>query len=706
VKRLSAMVSAVLGLALRLPNLGWGLPDVAEEAYPMKKALEMWDWQAGSIAWNPQTIGWPSLSFYVHLSLQHLHYAVGRLAGQFGERLDYLVAFCADHQDLLILSRLIGVLASCGVIYLAARLSQRLVGNLGGWLAGILLALSPLLISHAQLITPDILLTLFAALGTVASVRVYEKGLRRDYLLAGLWLGLGISCKYTPVLLFGALYGAHLLARRRDTGGLVWSDFLAPEMGMALGTGFLAFVVTSPFFLLDADLFNRDVTYQLLHMNQGHFGHKDSLPGFVFYFTKVLAPGLGLPALLLSLMGLGVMAWRKQGGWLVLVLSLLCFYLPLSLVSTHFDRYMLPVLLPLAVGLSAWPILIREFWHSRKWTPRFLPACTVILLTLVLLPTVKGAMDYHRDKSRPSTLHEARKFILDSLGPGQPVIAMEAYTPQLQDDIRRELHLSDNYQLLSDSQKNRVRLEERIQVEYIPMYSVRVELAAYYYDLRHYQPFTHLVVSSAVRRRYLDEPERFPNQVRFYADLDRYATLVKRFSSADGMSGPEILIFEMNPEGMSRLLAERGPLDKSFHQAYEGRLHMPHYQAFLRGVAHAADKAESWSLAAFYFDSLTEALAADGNNSLRMILWERSAYTHLMAKQYSQSVRAAELFLKENPDSVRLWGYLGRASVGLGDVTRGRACFERILLFVESDPEIESWRQWALNQLADLPETE
>ncbi len=35
---------ALLGVAVRLPRLNWGLPDIEEEALPMKKALEMWGW--------------------------------------------------------------------------------------------------------------------------------------------------------------------------------------------------------------------------------------------------------------------------------------------------------------------------------------------------------------------------------------------------------------------------------------------------------------------------------------------------------------------------------------------------------------------------------------------------------------------------------------------------------------------------------------
>ena len=66
-ERLPAVGLALLGLLLRLPHLDWGLPDLPEEALPMKKALDMWGWNTGQLRLDPQTAGWPSLSFYVHL---------------------------------------------------------------------------------------------------------------------------------------------------------------------------------------------------------------------------------------------------------------------------------------------------------------------------------------------------------------------------------------------------------------------------------------------------------------------------------------------------------------------------------------------------------------------------------------------------------------------------------------------------------------
>ena len=63
---LVAVALIVIALALRLRGIDHGLPMVYEEAYPFKKAWEMWGWgpkQAFDL--NPHFFNYPSLYFYV-----------------------------------------------------------------------------------------------------------------------------------------------------------------------------------------------------------------------------------------------------------------------------------------------------------------------------------------------------------------------------------------------------------------------------------------------------------------------------------------------------------------------------------------------------------------------------------------------------------------------------------------------------------------
>src|SRR5262245_23854781 len=245
-----------LTLLVRLPHLGWGLPEVEEEALPMKQALAMWGWDSGHGTLDPGVAGWPSLSFYIQVALQHLHYWTGRLTGMFANRDDYFVSWWLNNGPVLLLARASAALATVGIVWVAVRLARRLAGTEAAILVGTLLALSPMLIEYGQLVTPDVWVALFSALAVARIVAIQQRGRTSDYLWAGIWIGLGISSKYTPVLLLPALFAAHVLRvpARGEASSIAerkLASFVAPPPWLGALAAAVAFAVTSPFVLLN-----------------------------------------------------------------------------------------------------------------------------------------------------------------------------------------------------------------------------------------------------------------------------------------------------------------------------------------------------------------------------------------------------------------------------------------------------------------------
>jgi hypothetical protein len=125
---------------LRIIHLNWGLPDIEEEAFPMKKAFEMWDWDNGKINLDPETAGWPSLSFYINFLLQLFHYAIGHLFGEFENRYDYFVAFKLDPTQVTLISRGLSLFSSIIIIYIGFKLAFEISGILPGLFVGLILS--------------------------------------------------------------------------------------------------------------------------------------------------------------------------------------------------------------------------------------------------------------------------------------------------------------------------------------------------------------------------------------------------------------------------------------------------------------------------------------------------------------------------------------------------------------------------------------
>lgn len=716
-----ALALAAAAVLVRLPHLGWGLPDLEEEAFPLKKAFQMWGWDDGGLQLDPRTAGWPSLSFYVHLLLQHLVYLGGRLSGAFANRYDFWL-LQDDLMPLVLAARALGVLAAGGTVYVAVRLGARLAGMGGGLIAGGVLAVSPLLFEQSRLITPDILLTLFAALAVSRIVDIHEHGALRDYIWAGIWIGLGISTKYSPILLAPALYVVHWRRHRleaRTVAAGAWT--LAHRLGfadrrlLAAATACIAsFALTSPFLLRDLTIFQKDFTSQVAHMSQGHFGHEARGGLSLYYLRDVLAPALGWPGLVAAVGGLVWAFWRRRSVWLVPAVCVACLYVGLSSLRTQFDRYMLPLLLPLALGLAGtWLWLearIRGFAvrAPRRWGPALTSSGLVLFALAVLVPPAVTSARLLRQQGRPSTLQAAKRYFVETLGEHELTYAMEPYTPLLPRDRRRELAQQPAFARLTPAQRQRLLDGPAFQVVIIPMYSGLTGLSDFYYDLRHYLPIDIIVTSSAVRGRYERNPERYGRQIQFYRDLDTYAECTRAFAPDAKTRGPEIRVYRFGDDGRARLLRERRRVEAGFYREFDGRLHAPHFHAFLDGIGNAAYQKQMYDIAERYFQALDETTAPEADRPWLPGL----AAAKLETGQPAEARDLCRELLRRDPQNYQAEAMLATALEALGDLPGAIQHYERCALLADEivrgratepgDTGPERFAAWARDRLQAL----
>jgi len=143
--------------------------------------------------------------------------------------------------SILVPQALMGV-ATVGVVFAAVR---RVVGPVGGLLAGLVLALTPVAALMFRFNNPDALLVLLMSLGAYATLRAVESGRTRWMVLCGVLVGLGFLTKQLQVMLVVPAFSvAHLLAAPKGLGRRVL-DLLAA--GAAL-------VVTAGWWLLAVEL--------------------------------------------------------------------------------------------------------------------------------------------------------------------------------------------------------------------------------------------------------------------------------------------------------------------------------------------------------------------------------------------------------------------------------------------------------------------
>ncbi len=241
---LFAIASAVrLPFVLRVgPNEGGG-----DEWYTV--------WRSWSVLFeggNPGNFYHPALFYEAGAAL---------FAGRsllFPSSVDLLADFVLDDakylQALLLLSALFGAL-TVPVIF---ELARRVAGWRAGLVAAGILAILPVHVEYSQRARVDSLCVLLTAVAMLAVHRLAERGHRRDFVAAGVLIGLATAANYTAVVLGIAYLGAALVVRRRST-----SAELVRSIVLGIVAGAAVFMLTNPYFSLTPAAAVRNIVFQL-----------------------------------------------------------------------------------------------------------------------------------------------------------------------------------------------------------------------------------------------------------------------------------------------------------------------------------------------------------------------------------------------------------------------------------------------------------
>lgn len=504
-------ILVLLAGVLRFYGLGWGLPQVYEEAQPFRLAWSMWGWgDASAFDPNPHFFNYPSLYIYVQFAGQGLAFLGMKVTGMIHSVLDYRVRYALDPTPFYMMGRAITALFGIATVYVTYRLGRRALGQALGVGAALLVAVNTFHVSKSQVIEVDVPLTFFAILTLFLAVRLLETPTRRNYLLTGVAMGLAISTKYTAALLLLPLVTAHLVARRDSGEKPPWA-----HVGLAVAVGLAAFAVTSPFVLLDAKTFAQHMRLEGQHMRLGHFG-SDTYSSASFYVRALPNMILGWPLSLLGLFGLVFLAGIRRYPWAIVLAA---FLLPYTAVVASWSmkayRYLLPAV-PI-VMLLAMGSLVEGFRHRRlAGAPSAARVGALVLAGLLLAAPSLARFPLHLERIQPDTRTVAKRWIEANIPRGS-LILQEHYGPELfgplasqrlDEDVRREVFERDVMPFYA--------------VQMLPLMQVKPNRSAVFYDLSLYEDVDVVITSGIVRGRYVHEAERFQSQVAFYADLERH----------------------------------------------------------------------------------------------------------------------------------------------------------------------------------------
>ena len=321
----------VAGFVLRVKNNDYGLPyvyNVDEGSHFTARAVGM---LGGD--WNPHYFQNPSAFTYL------AHFAIDLRFGK--AAIDY---FKLDPTAIYVTTRavaaglcLLGVLA----VFWAGR---RLSGGAAAVAAAALLTFAFLPVTYSRIAVTDVGVLAPVALSIVGSVRVWEDGRMRWWLLAGAGAGLAIAFKYTAGLVLLPLAVAAIAAAVR--GGRASLGRVAVGAGAAVAAALLAFFITNPYFFFEFSDARRQLSAQAA--TAGDFGKVGQNTTGLPYYLGTLTWGIGWAGAFAALAGALLELRRDLVRGLILVIFPVAMLVYLSLQARFFSRWLLP----------AYPVLV------------------------------------------------------------------------------------------------------------------------------------------------------------------------------------------------------------------------------------------------------------------------------------------------------------------------------------------------------------
>jgi len=521
----------VLALGLRLKGVDWGLPYSfvnADESVVVPKAFSV---ARGGL--NPQFFYYPSLFFYlvggVYLLaapvLWALHHANPLAMG----------SFVVDPGPYFLLARLVSVAAGTASVYLLYRIGREAFGRPAGLVAALFLAVAPLHVAYSHMAVTDVTATALSLLAFLLLFQAARGGDRRRLIAGAVVAGLATSTKYNLGALvlpatIAAVYACRgEVGRRVAAGGraaLLWPRLL---LGRVYAPMLLAFVVGSPFVVLDAGHFLHDFLRQNRIMDRGWLGFEHVGNGFWYNLQTNLGGTLGVVLVVLVLAGLGWALWRHTTVDLLLAPYALGYFIYISTWKELADRYLLPIL-PLLLLLAV--RLCLDVVDLRPAARRFAAPAVALVLAAALVAPLAGSIAFDRDLSGADTRERAKAWIEDNV-PAGSTIATENYSAPL---VRvRDERYYRNAGL--DTPAYRV-LRLRLPAPGMPSRSRSLEW------LRE-KNADYVIVSSKVYDRVLAAADAYPELAAFYRTLDEQAELVVTFAPGRGERGPVLKLYRL-----------------------------------------------------------------------------------------------------------------------------------------------------------------
>ena len=412
-----AAITAV-GAAFRFYNLGWGAPYYhfhIDEHFVLGPA--------NTLRTDPRAAAMgPKFFMYGPVMMQIIN-VVRSAYETLSHPLDLAVP--RDEVTYMVLARAVAATFGTATIVVSYAMAARIAGRLAGLLAAFFLAFAVLHLRDSHFATTDMSMVFFCALALWWSVRFVERGDLTSLVGAGGSVGAAAACKYTGLIVLGAVGVAYLLGPGRPalrtrpespsasrTGAVDWIRWVLRGV-LPIAVAAAVFLMLNPLIVRYPEKFLSDFKEQVTDPLLGavkpiFFAQFADIPNLrLYWFTNLLWWSLGPMLEVLGLAGVAWLIFRRDPRAAVVASFAIIYYAVAGHTVAPMIRYTLPLAPTLAVAAG---VLGADWLHRsrNKLLPRIVVGATV-------LTTAFYALAYMNVFRQPDSRVEASKWLVENV---------------------------------------------------------------------------------------------------------------------------------------------------------------------------------------------------------------------------------------------------------------------------------------------------
>ncbi len=536
-------------LLLRLWGIEQGLPysyNVDEATHFVPRAIAFFTHDL-----NPHYFLNPPAYSYV----LHLVFALWFGSGDAVSR-----AYATNPTEVFVVARVVAAVLGTVAVWLTYLAGQRLWDRSVGLLAAAIFGLAFLPTFYSHLALNDVPTLAPVALALYGIAGVMRWGRRRDYMIAGLGVGLAAATKYTGGVTLACLLAAAICdvaARPR----------FAPlrRLAIALIVALLAFVAANPFSVLDFSAFQSGVTQQAsLAAGQDPVKLGTRSGNGIGYYLWTLTWGLGWVPSLASVGGAALLLARRRIALaLVFIPAPIAFIIFMGGQQRYFGRWLMPIF-PLLALLAAYGTVELVRWLARA---RQFPAPLAGAVATVMLLAQSAVADTHGDAvlSRPDTRNLTRSWMVAHVPEGSKVVIEPLVPDSWATDIGKALPATRTGERwwrfptwLADVDVNGNPLPAG-GIRYVVVDQYERTLRPALLDQYVGKGFCWVVIGSLQAGRAFAEPRAAPAATAYYAALANRAQLVYHISPFAPRAHSSLFSFDWSIDYYPRQYRLPGP---------------------------------------------------------------------------------------------------------------------------------------------------